>query len=225
MEIRVSFHRGRFWCNFPPMDTVALMKMAAVFAGAYLAASVNFSIAASRVLGKGDLRSTGSGNPGATNLSRVAGKPAAAVVLLLDVGRAVGVVLAARLLVGDRVASIVAVPFLLGNLFPVFHRFRGGKGVAAAAGLMLAVSPVVMLCGGGVFLIALGIGRRVSAGSVLMLFSYPLWAWFFDRDVMEIGVCAAMATAVALTHRSNIARLFRGEEPPIFGAEKNGAAR
>jgi len=198
-----------------PAYSIVLLLGAGV--GSYLAASVNFSIVAARLLGKGDLRSIGSGNAGATNLSRAAGKPAAAIVLAADLGRASGIILAARALGLGDLASALALPFLLGNLFPVFHGFKGGKGVAASVGLVLAISPLAMLCGGGVFLAVLAISRRVSPGSIAMALGYPAWIWLFGGSATEIAVCGTIALVVAATHRGNIARMIRGEEPRLFG--------
>ena len=197
---------------FEPRDILTLV---AVIVGAYLAGSVNFSIAAARVLGHGDLRAHGSRNAGATNLSRVAGKPAAVVVLLLDLARAFAVILAARHALPLGWAPAAAIPLLLGNLFPLFHGFKGGKGVAASVGIALALNPPVMLAGGGVFLVVFGISRRVSPGSILMTLSYPVWSYLFFSQPLEVAAFATFAAAILLTHRANIARLLRGEEPAL----------
>lgn len=206
------------------MESTQILSLLALFFGAYLVASVNFSIVAARILKKGDLRTLGSKNAGATNLSRVAGKPVAALVLIMDIGRATGVVLVARAIAPSDLGSLIVVPFMLGNIFPVFHGFKGGKGVAAATGLLLAISPLSMLCGGGVFLLVLGIGRRVSPGSILMVSSYPAWIWLFGNGAVDIAAFAVVATIIILTHRGNIGRISRGQEPPLFGAGSRESA-
>jgi len=202
-----------------PSRTLLVAGLAAV---AYLAGSVNFSIAIARLLGRPDPRSVGSGNAGATNMARVAGKPAAAAVLILDLGRAFAVISGARALGLHELAPAMALPLFLGNLHPVFHRFRGGKGVAAAVGSMLAISPPAMLFGGGVFLLSAAASRRVSIGSMAMCLSYPLWFWLFDGTAAELGTGAVFALAVVATHRRNIARIARGEEPRIGEAREAG---
>ncbi|MFO8073100.1 MAG: glycerol-3-phosphate acyltransferase [Polyangia bacterium] len=183
--------------------------------GSYLAGSVNFSVLASRLLGLGDPRRAGSGNAGATNLFRTAGMPVALGVLVLDLGRAAGVIWGGRTAGLEGLAPALALPLLLGNLFPVFHGFRGGKGVAATSGSMLAISPLALLCGGGLFLLLMASFRRVSLGSLAMCASFPLWLWLLDGSVTEIAVAGTLGAAMLVTHRANLARLVRGEEPRL----------
>jgi len=194
------------------------------FAGAYLAGSVNFSLLAARALGYGDLRKRGSGNAGATNLGRVAGKGAAAFVLALDIARGAGVVLVASALGYGPFAAFAALPLLLGNLFPAFHSFKGGKGVAASVGAVLAVSPFALLASGGIFLVAFALGRRVSVGSLAMAASYPLTLWLIGGAPSEVVAGAAIGAILVGAHRRNIVRLVAGAEPmTAFGTrDKNG---
>jgi glycerol-3-phosphate acyltransferase PlsY len=189
-------------------------------AAAYLAGSVNFSIAVSRRSGRGDPRSAGSGNAGATNLLRTLGRGPAAVALSLDLGRAVAVILGGRALGLGELSAVLALPLLLGNLFPLFHGFRGGKGVAAAAGAMLAIDPPTLLCGGGLFLLAVALGRRVSVGSLLMTLSFGPVLWLFDRPGSVAAVGGALGLAVVLTHRANLRRLAQGSEPRLGEARR-----
>jgi glycerol-3-phosphate acyltransferase PlsY len=196
------------------------IALGAAAAAAYLAGSINFSIVASRLLGRGDPRSAGSGNAGATNLARTLGRGPALFVLALDLGRAFAVIRGGQLLgLGDPSAAL-ALPLLLGNLFPLFHSFRGGKGVATAAGAMLAIDPAAMLCGGGVFLVVAALTRRVSAGSLCMALSFGPWLWLFDRPAAAIAVGAAIALVIPLTHRANLRRLLDGSEPRLGEASK-----
>jgi glycerol-3-phosphate acyltransferase PlsY len=197
--------------------TTRIAATIGVIVGAYAAGSVNFSLLAARLLGHGDLRSHGSGNAGATNLSRVAGKGPAALVLALDIARGAGVVFAASAAGMDPWSPLAAIPLLLGNRFPVFHNFRGGKGVAAAVGAMLVVSPFAVLAGGGVFFAAFAIGRRVSAGSILMALSYPAATMLLGGSRVEVFTAAGLAVLLVASHRRNIARLAAGTEPR-FGA-------
>lgn len=197
------------------VDVQQLLLVAGLAVGAYLLGSINFSIALARILGKPDPRSVGSGNAGATNMARAAGRPAAAAVLVLDVARACAAIWGTRALGLHDLAPAMALPLLLGNLYPVFHRFRGGKGVAAAAGAMLAISPPAMLFGGGVFLVALAALRRVSIGSMAMCLAYPLWFAVFGGTTAELATAATIAAVALATHRQNIARIARGEEPRV----------
>jgi acyl phosphate:glycerol-3-phosphate acyltransferase len=180
---------------------------------AYLVGSLNLSIVSYRLLGKGDLRSSGSNNAGATNLLRLAGWKIAVPVLLADFGKAFGIIWGARLLGLQDLSPAFVLPLLLGNRFPVFHGFRGGKGVAVLVGAMLAIDYIVMLMGGLVFLITLALGRRVSLGSILMACSYPLFMWLQGGHTKIALISIATCVLVILvTHRANIGRLIRGEE-------------
>jgi acyl phosphate:glycerol-3-phosphate acyltransferase len=218
-----SMRRDPISVMVPAMTTTGLtgVQIAATVgaaAGAYLLGSVNFSLLAARLLGHGDLRRHGSGNAGATNLARVAGKGAAAAVLALDIGRGAAVVLAAALFGFGALAPFAALPLLLGNLFPLFHGFKGGKGVAAAVGAVLAISPLAMLAGGAVFLGVFGAWRRVSAGSIAMALAYPTAVWLLGGARADLTATACVAAILVASHRRNIARLARGEEPRLaFG--------
>jgi glycerol-3-phosphate acyltransferase PlsY len=195
-----------------PWNTVLVVGLAI---GAYLLGSINFSIALARLLGKPDPRTVGSKNAGATNMMRAAGKPAAAAVLALDLARAFAVIWGSRALGLHDLAPAMALPLFLGNLYPVFHRFRGGKGVAAAVGATLAICPPAMLFGGGVFLIAIALFCRVSIGSMLMCTAFVVWFAVFRGTAVELVTAATIALTVFVTHRGNIARIARGEEPRI----------
>ncbi|MDD5306155.1 MAG: glycerol-3-phosphate acyltransferase [Deltaproteobacteria bacterium] len=200
----------------------------AAAAAAYLVGSVNFAVIAGRLAGAGDPRGAGSGNAGANNLLRTAGWRVALLVLALDFARAAGVVLGARFVGPEELASLVVLPLLLGNLYPCFHGFRGGKGVAAVTGAFLAVDPIIPLLAGPVFLAVVGLFRRVSAGSMLMICSYPALAFLLGAPSDTVAVAGTCALAILFTHRANIRRLARGEEPRISvgntrSANKEGA--
>lgn len=124
------------------MQSTGLLTFIFLMAAAYVAGSVNFSLLAFRFTGRDDPRRHGSGNPGATNVYRQAGIGWAVAVLLLDVGRAVGVALAANSLLPFWQVPWMGLGLVLGNRFPCFHGFRGGKGVANYLGFTLAVAPL-----------------------------------------------------------------------------------
>jgi len=129
----------RQWAD---MQSTGLLIFLSLFAAAYLAGSVNFSILAFRFTGRRDPRRQGSGNPGATNVYRQAGIGWALAVLLLDIGRAVVVALAANVLLALGQVPWVGLGLILGNRFPCFHGFKGGKGVANYLGFTLVVAPI-----------------------------------------------------------------------------------
>ena len=204
----------------PALTTTWLLAAAGAAALAYALGSVNFSLVAARLLGHGDLRRHGSGNAGATNLARVAGKTAAMTVLALDIARGAAVIFAASALGLDPLSPLAAIPLLLGNMFPVFHGFRGGKGVAAAVGAMLVVSPFTVFAGGVFFFIAVAAFRIVSLGSICMMLTYPISAYLMGGNCFDVCAAGALALLIVASHRKNIARLLAGTEPKLGSAPK-----
>jgi len=188
---------------------------AIIFIGAYLTGSVNFSLIAARFLGKGDLRKLGSKNAGVTNLRRVAGWPVAILVLIMDLTRAFAVIYSACTFGPSNFAAAVALPLLLGNLYPVFHGFKGGKGVAASVGIVLALNPLSMLAAGCVFLLLFVTTRLVSLCSLGMALTWPVFFYLFDQAQDAILTIIAITLVIVLTHRSNIVRLIKGNEPKL----------
>ncbi len=161
-----------------------------------------------------DLRAEGSGNIGATNAFRVLGPVVGSIVLLLDVAKGAGAVWIACRIGGH--ATIAGLGAILGHVFSPFLRFRGGKGVATGLGvfLMLALKPTLIAF--AAFAAALLVTRRVSPASclsaVVMGGALPL----LSRDVALIAVGETVVALILVRHRSNIRRLVRGEEPPVF---------
>jgi glycerol-3-phosphate acyltransferase PlsY len=197
------------------------LLLAGSFLGAYAIGSINTSILAGRLAGKGDVRQVGSGNPGATNTLRLLGKGWAVVVLLVDAGRGAGVyLLAACLLPGVWQPFVVTFGVVLGNLFPVFHGFKGGKGVATSLGLYLAISPSAAGLGIAVFGSVALITRYASLASLLLVLSYPGWLALLGYGWGPIGFGLGMLPVVAFSHRANIGRLLRGEEHRFGQKEK-----
>lgn len=194
--------------------------------GGYLLGSISFSYVIVRVLEGIDIRTVGSGNAGATNVLRAAGPLPAMLALLLDAGKGAGAVLLARLLVDSHaVEAAVGIAAVLGHMFPVFFAFRGGKGVATAAGTMALLAPLATLGSLAVFIAVVAWTRYVSLGSILAAISCPLlvggiglaagetgdaWRWSL------IGV-VVIASLIVVKHRENIARLRAGTESK-FGA-------
>jgi glycerol-3-phosphate acyltransferase PlsY len=196
------------------------MQTAACVLGAYLLGSVSFAIVLSRLFGLADPRSYGSGNPGATNVMRTGRKLVAALTLLGDGGKGFLAVWLAQLWTGqpsiagaDVLLSGVAV--FLGHLFPVFHGFRGGKGVATAAGVLLAFDLWLGL-GTVVTWVAIFVFFRVSSLSALVaaVFAPAFAFWLFGlRPVLPAVI--AIALLLLWRHKDNIRRLISGEEGRI----------
>lgn len=172
---------------------------------AYLAGSINFSILVFRLLGRQDPRTRFSGNPGVTNVFRQAGWPLALVVLLLDAGRAVGVALLARHLWSFDLVPWACLALILGNHFPCFHGFRGGKGVANFIGFYLPLMPLGTVLAGTAFGLLLALTRAPFIGSFGILATLTGFGLIHWRGAP--GAQAAVLITVAAIiwyHRGNI---------------------
>lgn len=193
-----------------------------VAVAAYFIGSIPFGLILTEIAGFGDIRKIGSGNIGATNVLRTGNKVLAAATLLLDGGKGAVAVLVARHLYGPEAAIVAGGAALLGHMFPVWLRFRGGKGVATGLGTLLAVAWPVGLIACGVWLLAAVVFRYSSLAALLAMAASPVAAWFVaDRQVA--GLALFLAVLVWLRHHENIRRLLRGEESKIrLGA--NGKA-
>jgi glycerol-3-phosphate acyltransferase PlsY len=203
-----------------PLGTLAFTwPFYAGFALAYLLGSVPFGLVLTKLAGLGDIRSIGSGNIGATNVLRTGRKGLAAATLLLDGAKgALAVLVAARF--GPDMAVLAAAGALLGHCFPVWLKFKGGKGVATALGAWLALSWPVGLIAIGTWLLVAAVLRYSSVAALAAIAVAPLAAWRIDGpQFAELG--AFVAVLVWIRHHENIARLLRGEESRIrFGGSK-----
>ena len=203
---------------------------AVLLAVAYLVGSIPFSYLVARLFAGKDVRREGSGNVGATNVARTAGKLAGVLALLGDLAKGVAIILIARWVVArpdwpfaagpqpweskEMWVALAGLVAILGHMFPVWLRFHGGKGVATAGGVILALDPRVFLGAVLVFAIVVLLSRMVSLASIVTAASIPLLFRFialdspYWRTVISIGI----ALAVIIKHHSNIARLARGTE-------------
>lgn len=180
--------------------------------GAYLLGSVPFGLVLCRLFGRPDPRLGGSGNIGATNVARLAGKTLGVATLLLDVAKgAVPVYLAAVWLPDWQYASVGLAAFL-GHCYPIYLGFKGGKGVATAMGIYLALSWPSLLGALALFVAAAWRTGHVSLGSLLACGSAPLWFLAWGEPWPEVSLAALMAALVVWKHRENIARLRAGTE-------------
>ncbi len=161
-----------------------------------------------------DVRSAGSGNIGATNVARVLGKGRGVLTLLADAAKGfLPVFLVLQLGFDYEAVAWVAVAAFLGHIYPVYLKFRGGKGVATALGALLVVAPLATLILMGVFGSALLISRIVSLGSIAAATAAPITLWFLSYPPPLIGMGAFFGAMVILRHRANVQRLLAGTEP------------
>ncbi len=186
----------------------------AAFLAGYLLGSVPFGLVVTRLAGLGDLRKIGSGNIGTTNVLRTGRRDLVAATLLLDAGKgAVAVLLAASY--GPDTALMAALGAVLGHLFPVWLKFRGGKGVATTLGVLLALAWPVGLAACATWLLVALVVRISSAAGLVATVLSPLWAWLIREDLQLVQMCLILAALVWLRHWQNIGRLIRGREPKI----------
>jgi glycerol-3-phosphate acyltransferase PlsY len=195
---------------------------------AYLLGSIPFGLLLARVFGGGDVRKAGSGNIGATNVTRVAGPMAGILTLAFDTAKGVAAVWLAARVTNDsaRWMMISAFAVLLGHCYPVWLKFKGGKGVATALGVFLALSPLAAVSALLLFILCVVCWRFVSLGSVAAAAAMPLLIYFLWAPghappiVIDLGTLA-IAALVIFKHGGNLQRLVDGTEPRFsFGKKK-----
>jgi glycerol-3-phosphate acyltransferase PlsY len=208
------------------------MLLAFIWIGlaAYLLGSIPVGYVLVRLFRRQDIRTLGSGNIGATNVLRSEGKGLGAATFLLDVVKGaaavlLGAVVATRVLpmIPPRnVEAFAALFAVLGHMFPVWLKFRGGKGVATGFGVFLVAAPWAALSSITLFFIVFAITRYVSLGSILGAASFPVFAWFMvggEKPAFYVAVQAIVALLIIVKHHPNIRRLLAGNEHR-FGAAK-----
>lgn len=189
--------------------------------GGYLLGSIPFGLFITRAAGLGDIRQIGSGNIGATNVLRTGRKDLALATLLLDSFKAGLAILGFALLFGDRNVGLIAGVFaFLGHCYPVWLRFKGGKGVATYAGLLLFASWKGFLVAAPIWLAVFFLSRISSLAALTAALLVPIGAWFLGETTFAVGVLAALSVLVFWTHRANLVRLLKGTEPR-FGQKKD----
>ncbi|HEX9111233.1 MAG TPA: glycerol-3-phosphate 1-O-acyltransferase PlsY [Terriglobales bacterium] len=190
----------------------------------YLLGTIPFGYLLVRVFRREDVRSSGSGNIGATNVARTS--PVLGVVtLVLDAGKGLAAVILARALSGGEhqrlVMTIAAFCAIVGHLFPVWLNFRGGKGVATSLGSFALIAPKSIVCMVGLFLLIVAATRYISMGSVLSAAAFPVLTWVLHESVepVQLILIALASLLVVWKHRQNIGRLVAGTESK-FGAKR-----
>ena len=197
-----------------------MLVSALLVATGYLLGSVATAVLVSRALGLADPRSGGSGNPGATNVLRLAGRGAAALTLAGDVVKGVVPVLAARAAdLPPGLVALVGLAAFLGHLYPVFFGFRGGKGVATALGALLGMDPLLGAAVLATWIVVAGVSRYSSLAALAASVLAPVYAWVGSGHPGVVGAVSAMALLLVWRHRANIQRLLAGEEGRIGRTE------
>lgn len=190
------------------------MNEAVALLAGYLLGSIPFGYLAGRVNGL-DIRATGSGNIGAANVFRNLGRTWGIAVMAADIGKGVAGVLIARLLTGDPWPIVAGAAVMLGAIFPVWLRFRGGKGVAAGGGVVIGLFPLAALLLLPLWLVIVLATRITSLGSVVSAAAFTPLAAALGYDWPYLVLAGAMSLLVLVRHRANIGRLLRGKEARI----------
>jgi acyl phosphate:glycerol-3-phosphate acyltransferase len=187
---------------------------------AYLIGSISFAVLVSRAFGLPDPHSYGSGNPGATNVLRTGRKSAASLTLVGDAAKG-----AFALWLAQRVGALhdlseptlaaVALAAFLGHLYPLYFRFKGGKGVATAAGILLVMDWRLGILVGAVWLLVAGVMRVSSVAAIAAAAIAPLAGWYLAGVSYQTGAVLAMSVLLIWRHRANIAKLLDGTESRI----------
>jgi glycerol-3-phosphate acyltransferase PlsY len=191
-----------------------MLESALTLAAAYLVGSIPFSYLVARAFGIADVRQVGSGNVGATNVMRSAGKGPGIVALVLDALKGVAATVAASRLFPDSpwLPPLAALAAVLGHVFPVWLGFKGGKGVATGAGALAPLAPVATAGAAAVFLLTVAITRIVSLGSILSAAALAGIAFLLGNS-RPVAICASVVAAlVVFKHKGNIERLLQGTE-------------
>jgi glycerol-3-phosphate acyltransferase PlsY len=196
------------------------MIAALILVAAYLLGSLPFSFLVARAFGVRDVREVGSGNVGATNVARSAGRGAGAVALVLDAGKGAAATLLAMKLDPDskEVMALAAAAAVLGHMYPLWLRFRGGKGVATGLGAFAPLAPTAAVGATALFLVATATTGFVSVGSMVGAASLAGLVFFLDGVGPVAWTATATAVLVLWRHRSNLRRLWTGQEHRAGGS-------
>jgi acyl phosphate:glycerol-3-phosphate acyltransferase len=203
----------------------AYLTIGLAILGGYLLGSIPFGLIATRLGGAGDIRQIGSGNIGATNVLRSGRKDLAAITLIGDAGKGVVAVLLARWLSHDNafVVALAGGAAFAGHIFPVWLKFKGGKGVATFYGVLLAACWPVGVLAAVTWLAVAALFRLSSLAALVAAALAAPFALATDQAAPFVGLCLFMAVLIFIRHKDNIGRLLKGQEPRI-GKKKTAEA-
>lgn len=216
-----------------------VIKFALVVLVSYLLGSLNFSIIFSKGVVKKDIRESGSGNAGATNMLRTYGKKFALLTMLGDIIKVAIAIIIAFLIFGSPVKYLFASPTdptelqqimfykqfagffcVVGHIFPVFFKFKGGKGVAACTGMVIMVDWRIALILFVIFVIIVAISKWISLGSITIAILYPVLLYVFYKNTIVTLIALIFAVMVVVAHRQNIKRILNKTENKISFKKK-----
>ena len=180
----------------------------------YVLGSIPFGLLIAHFTGHGDIRKIGSGNIGATNVLRTGSKKLAIFTLLLDMGKAAAAALFAAHFFGFIPSLIAGGAALFGHCYPVWLKFKGGKGVATYFGVLFAVSWIIGLIAAAIWIASAFLTRIVSLSGIITSIALPIAAYFMGYPKIAV-LCAVLGAIIILRHHENIGRIFAGTEPKI----------
>ena len=193
------------------MPSSITLILASIFC--YFLGNISPSIILGKLIAKKDIRTLGSGNAGTTNVLRTMGKVPAIITLIVDISKGAVAVIIGNYFGGQDLAMLCGLAAFIGHIWPALYGFKGGKGIATAAGVIIALEPlmglIVAIIGVGV----IAVSKRVSIGAMVAAVSLPIVSYFFDPKYV-IWSCI-MAIIIFIRHRENIKRLIKGEEPKL----------
>ncbi|MBE7215388.1 glycerol-3-phosphate 1-O-acyltransferase PlsY [Shewanella benthica] len=187
---------------------------------AYLAGSISSAVLVCQMRGLPDPRTEGSGNPGATNVLRIGGASSAAMVLFFDMLKgALPAYLAFRIGVDPVSLGLIAIAACVGHIFPIFFKFKGGKGVATAFGAMAPIGHDLALSLIGTWIVMVLISRYSSLAAIITALLAPAYTWYLDdRFIIPVSMLSAL---IVIRHKDNISRLLKGEESKVSRKKKD----
>ncbi|MDO5096145.1 MAG: glycerol-3-phosphate 1-O-acyltransferase PlsY [Peptostreptococcaceae bacterium] len=183
-----------------------------LFVGAYLLGNISPSIILSKIFLKSDIRAHGSGNAGATNVRRVMGNKAGTIVFLLDMFKGMLPTIIGAKMGGAQLAYLCGIAVVLGHVFPIFLKFKGGKGVATSFGAALIINPLFAILSISVFALIVWRTRYVSLGSILGTCTFPLLSILFGYEMKIVLLSMIFALIIVFSHRENIKKLLSKTE-------------
>ena len=200
---------------------MSLFFLSLMLLAAYVLGSIPFAVVTSKLFGLEDPRRYGSGNPGATNVLRSGNKKAALMTLIGDALKgAVAVIVAQQMGFSDTVIGLVALAVFLGHLYPIFLKFKGGKGVATAAGVLLALDPILGLAVAGTWLLVAYVSRYSSLAALIAAAAAPVISALMHGANNQTIVVGILGMALIGKHWQNIQRLMAGQESKIGSKKK-----
>lgn len=203
------------------VKVAAIISYIVLVIGAYFLGNISPSTILAKRRGL-DIKKEGSGNAGTTNALRVMGKKAGVITLVIDICKGVLAVLLAELIAGEACGMYCAVAVIIGHVWPLVYKFKGGKGVATTFGALVAINPMLGIWTLLVVAVVTFLSKRMSAGSVSGAIAFPVICLFNEPEFIVWGTL--LAFIVLVKHRSNIVRLLEGTEPKLGFLDKIGRA-